>query len=478
MDAITHVSVRMYRLGTGDCFILKFFSGDDPKFKMMIDCGTWSGSEDYLTPFIKDLKDYVENHIDILVITHEHKDHVHGFDVCEQLFINDFQVDQVWMGWTENEKDSVVQKWQNDYGQKKKALAIAAERLAGTLNDVNYKAILEKEFVGNNLLGYHANFSAAVNGFNELHNSVKEGEYVGGLKGMKIVKETIGAGKISYHHPGDIIEKIPGLEDVKFYILGPPKSWDKAKVQSGKKGETYDHNKKLAECESFAAAVLGNESANGGLPFDDAYFTDSHSYKSYNREPWRKIDYDWLNSIGNFALRVNSITNNLSLAFAIEIGGKILLFPGDAEYGSWESWHDITWDIPSKKKDTKHFTEDILNRTVFYKVAHHLSHNGTAQRLGMEMMVHPDLVAMATLDYDIISDGWKGTMPNKNLIKELLKRTKGRLIVMNDKDIPFDGTKLDKVIAREQNKMTANELSAFKDNYNSHEYYHDFKVEI
>ena len=133
------------------------------------------------------------------------------------------------------------------------------------------------------------------------------------------------------------------------------------------------------------------------------------------------------------------MTNNLSLALAIEFedSGRVMLFPGDAEYGSWASWHKINWTEPSRTPG-KHLTEDLLNRTVFYKVAHHLSHNGTAQRLGLEMMKDPDLAAMATLDYSVISSGWTTTMPNRAILAELLTRTKGRLMVMNEKDLFFD----------------------------------------
>ena len=126
---------------------------------------------------------------------------------------------------------------------------------------------------------------------------------------------------------------------------------------------------------------------------------------------------------------MNSLTNNLSLVLAIQFeeSGKVMLFPGDAELGSWESWHDIEWNDSLPGEDVA--TEELLNNTVFYKVAHHVSHNGTAQSIGLEMMEHPDLIAMATLNYDVISNGWKTTMPNRAIVKELLERTKGRTIV-------------------------------------------------
>jgi hypothetical protein len=124
------------------------------------------------------------------------------------------------------------------------------------------------------------------------------------------------------------------------------------------------------------------------------------------------------------------------LVLAIEFieSGKVLLFPGDAEIGSWISWQKIDW--LSKGFAIK--TEDLLKRTVFYKVAHHLSHNGTAKANGLDMMTHPSLVAMATLDYDVISNGWKSTMPNRLIVKDLLEKTKGRVLITNEKGLFYD----------------------------------------
>ena len=76
--------------------------------------------------------------------------------------------------------------------------------------------------------------------------------------------------------------------------------------------------------------------------------------------------------------------------------------------------------------------EDLLNRTVFYKVGHHLSYNGTALEKGINMMEDPDLVAMATLDRKRISEKWKTTMPNKYLVDDLIKRCKGKVFIMDE----------------------------------------------
>ena len=76
----TRVSIRMYCIGTGDCFIIKFFNTTGRPFTMMIDCGSCRGDKDWFGEYVKDLATYVEKTIDLLVITHEHTDHVSGFE--------------------------------------------------------------------------------------------------------------------------------------------------------------------------------------------------------------------------------------------------------------------------------------------------------------------------------------------------------------------------------------------------------------
>jgi hypothetical protein len=485
---ITHCDVRMYRMGTGDCFVLKFFTDKINTFKMMIDCGVWTGSKEFLSEFVTDMLDYVDYHVDILVVTHEHKDHVSVFDTCKDLFESPkkFKVDKVWMGWTENEGLKAVKKWKKEYGQKNKALALAAKKINSIVKDKKQiqKILLESE--GERKLKSQESLSHGLNNFVELHSTVNSlGEYVGGLKGMDFVKNNLGKGKIEYFNPGNILSEIEGLIGIKFFIFGPPKSYDSINAESGGAGESYDHNKVLKENNSFANALLSgtNDESSNNSPFDSKYFEENESgldYYNTKKLEWRKIDNEWLNSAGELALRMNSLTNNLSLAFAIEFedSRKVMLFPGDAEYGSWASWHQINWAEKGVNKDI-HLTEDLLNRTVFYKVAHHLSHNGTAQRLGLEMMTSKELAAMATLDYDVISSTWKNTMPNKAILKELVQRTKGKLMILNEDNLYYDSKEkvlLGKRIIEEQKKMNKKESSYFKKYFISEPLYLQYTV--
>lgn len=75
------------------------------------------------------------------------------------------------------------------------------------------------------------------------------------------------------------------------------------------------------------------------------------------------------------------------LAIAIELveSGKVLLFPGDAQFGNWNSWKRLKWTIQLADGTSKEvLIDDLLKRTVFYKVGHHGSHNATLRKSGLK----------------------------------------------------------------------------------------------
>lgn len=485
-EKITQAKVRMYRMGTGDCFIVKFFAAEKEKFTMMIDCGVWRRSSDELRPYMEDLKVYVNGKVDLLIITHEHVDHVSVFDLCKDVFTKNFEVKKVWMAWTEDDSLAEIDKWKKDHGEKKKALKRAVEKLNSIVGNSGFQANIRLSANGQYVLKAKESFVETLAGFAELHMGSDLRPYKGLLEGMRVVKEEIGKGKIEFLYPGDVIREIPGLEGLKFYVMGPPRGWDSIALEGGGEGESYRHNNELKGIDAFAASVLSTpDNLSAILPFDERFETvDPQDVGLYtdSKNSWRKIEEDWLMSAGSLALRVNSMTNNQSLVLAIEAedSKKVMLFPGDAEFGSWASWHKIDWKGLAGPKKI-HYTQDLLNRTVFYKIAHHMSHNGTAQRQGLEMMTDPELTAMATLDYNSIAPAWKNTMPNRAMLKELLIRTKGRLIIMNEENLFYDFNEkeplTDKIKAARL-KMTTQELESFQKNFKTDEKHRYFELTI
>ena len=62
-------------------------------------------------------------HLDVLVATHEHWDHVSGFEPAKNWF-KDFRIDKVWLAWTEDPDNATARKLRHDRAQKLAALWI------------------------------------------------------------------------------------------------------------------------------------------------------------------------------------------------------------------------------------------------------------------------------------------------------------------------------------------------------------------
>ena len=107
----------------------------------------------------------------------------------------------------------------------------------------------------------------------------------------------------------------------------------------------------------------------------------------------------------------------------------MILLPGDAQSGNWMGWHkpDVMKEL---KKDGGKDTEDLLRDTIFYKVGHHGSHNGTASHSGLDFVKNKDLVAFMPLVQNKVPKEWGGAknFPAKKLYGVLIEKTRGRLV--------------------------------------------------
>ncbi len=431
---------------------------------MLIDCGSCQGTPQEFRPYVENLAEWVKPEgVDLLVVTHEHNDHVNGFAKCRDLF-EDMDIRLAWFAWTENPNDpsgraqDLLDKRQRMRQGLANALA-QAER--------NYATIEASQPTDFNKPATFAAMAAFRNGLLTLAeinlNQDAHSQGSAHLPGMKAIEEILKnkGVPVQYLSPGSSLS-FPQLPGVTFHVLGPP--LDKQYIyKEGKEGrDVYNRNYSFGEgiLAMNALAKLGEPLTEDDLPFASEYVLDPtdldatighhnllnvkparraasliDDYRSPQNE-WRTIEHEWLYTAGSLAIRLNSHINNTSLALAIEFGpgGKVMLLPGDAEYGSWESWHLIRkWEKAGQ--DGKPLVEDLLNRTVFYKVSHHLSYNGTALAKGIEMMNSPQLSTMVTLDRTRIASKWKTTMPNKKLLAELITRCQGRCFIMNEAEI-------------------------------------------
>jgi hypothetical protein len=193
----------------------------------------------------------------------------------------------------------------------------------------------------------------------------------------------------------------------------------------------------------FEFDKVGKAFAEDRFPFAEDYrlIASSDRSKKFFRDmyystknDWRKIDYKWLSMAEDLAIKMNNHTNNSSLVLAIELSknGKVLLFPGDAQVGSWLGWSDLTWTVDGETVTS----DDLLARTVFYKVGHHGSHNATLRNKGLEKMNSPELTAMIPVDETFAKEdqNWKH-IPSEPLLDRLKEKCRNR-VIRSDQPLP------------------------------------------
>jgi len=473
-ELVDQIVLRMYRIGTGDCFTLQFKKKGVVSFNMMIDCGSCKGDSAYFSGFVEKINADLKGKIDLLVISHEHLDHIIGFSRAQAEF-DKLQIGQVWVGWTEDPTNTLAADLKKKYGKNVGALKSAISKMNGFIDDPDYADKFGGEFGMAQTLDAKKNFSASLKESLELYQEplpVKGGagqtemsramDYV-----LKVLSAKSGQPPF-YCKPGAPVPTMPGTEGIRFYVLGPPQDEAALKTEVTK-DDVYDRKTAFVDNLGFDTALAGSLDEDS-LPFLNCFALDpgakTQAYEKYFGQAdnkYRNIDCDWLNYAGSLAIRLEKYINNTSLVLAIEFieSGKVLLFPGDAQSGNWESWHDpkLNWTIQKNGQEVTVVAKDLLKRTVFYKVGHHLSHNGTASRSGLDLMESPELVSVATLDYNHINTIWKNTMPSPGVLSTLISKTKGRVFRIDD------GLIATPEALAERAKFSKAEADAFKDSY-------------
>lgn len=488
------VYVRMYRAldagvpgqgMLGDCFLLRLVQGDRASH-ILIDCGILLGSdkaEPRMQAIAAHIVETTRGVLDLLVVTHEHWDHISGFAQAANVFLatpdttpgtESLQIANLWMGWTEKDGDPQVEQLRARFNKLGFALNALAEKIGAAGNAGAAPAVTLQGFRG------------------PQDNGAKR------LKGRDILKLLKRKSKAppAFLEPGTVLPTptaLPGAPSLRAYVLGPPRNEKLLFKDSPTKSapETYGADLRLSddllryaessdaaaagvitpfaphyctlkahalrqaigdrddEDEEGAAASAGDRAGQTPPTLDgDAAWVAEHYYGYTPPDPARtktrrdraleavrkrrRIDDDWLGAAGPLALKLDSDTNNTSLALAFDLpDGSAMVFAADAQVGNWLSWHSHSYRDETGRV---HSAEQILNRTRFYKVGHHGSHNATLNDLGLAMMKRDDLVAAIPTDEAFGKKqgrgGWQ--MPNPGVKAALMGSTRGR-ILRNDR---------------------------------------------
>ena len=455
--SVNDVTIRMYCQGLGDCFLLTF-PGEERPVRVLIDCGVIIGTADAakkMQQVVADIATETAGHIDLLVVTHEHWDHISGFVQARELFEQQLKFDHVWLAWTENSRDQRARELRKQRDQRVETTRRSLAQLQGMLksaslasaeegDDSSAMDALSEVSAARQVLSFFgpepAGVTLAADG-GVIDPAAKSGSTSDAMN-------WVNSRATRFCEPGEQLA-LPGSA-VRVYVLGPPRD-ERIFKDAPRKGKDEAYEFK-ANRLSFDAALENRLSGMGLQPNDspfewqyqisteeartDGFFREHYGFEDdplgASAPAWQRIEYAWLEGANRLALKLDSDTNNTSLALAFELtDGRTLIFPGDAQIGNWQSWGDVEFHDERQQPLTV-TSQDLLGRAVLYKVGHHGSHNATLKSGGLEAMTSGRLSAMIPVNEVMAHSkrppktGWK--MPFDPLYAELLRRTGGQVL--------------------------------------------------
>lgn len=327
-----HVTVRMYNVGFGDAFLLVF---PDPEKRVLIDCGMHLAGpgprkmEDVVTSILEDISDGGDARIDVVVCTHRHHDHISGFADPRW---KDVEVGEVWMPWTEDPRDPAARRIRERQAHLAAALSAA-------------------------LAGVEGNSPAAILAANSSTND----------KAMRMLHSGFGGDPPRRFLPADesVVSDLPckALKSarVRVRVLGPSRDEKVIRDMDPPSGAAYlrftGEDGAADEFQPFANDWMLSSQAVA-LDDDLKHLLLSGKERSTIR---RAAEGDLFGA----AVALEKAINGTSLVLCFDCGGARLLFPADAQWGTWK-----------RMLDDGEATA-LIERVNLLKVGHHGSHNAT-----------------------------------------------------------------------------------------------------
>jgi hypothetical protein len=350
----------MYNVGFGDCFLLFFPVPNDRPRKVLIDCGVHFAGVNPNAPIkaiveqvVKDVTEDGTPIIDLVIATHRHQDHVEGFS---QPLWQTVEVREVWMPWTEDYRDEQARKILESQSTKAEKLGLVLDRLLAAPQrfGLNARKVTELQM----LKAFSANSLSNTQAMATLHEGFKGGKkiprrYLPFKKREKNSFEPDVLPGVTVHVMG------PSHDPEVIRDMDPPGNEQWLRLMEDRLAPNPRLHRPFAEGWARALADL--------TPEDPL------------RELLSRSELEVLESIGegtefSVAVKLEKAVNGTSLMMMFEMGKARLLFPGDAQNGTWKvAMADSEW-------------RTLLTETNFYKVGHHGSHNATPKEFVYDML--------------------------------------------------------------------------------------------
>jgi beta-lactamase superfamily II metal-dependent hydrolase len=325
--------VRLFDVGLGDCIYCRIpkAHADGRDFHILIDCGTLS-STSYLQAAIEKLKPSLplikgKRRIDLLVVTHEHKDHMTGFGMD---LWGDLSFGAIWMNAAMDPNHPEAKK-------HKKLHAFAAESMA--------QALRLNLALGPELAEFASAMALNKNAMNTLRVTLPQAS---GIKPTYVHADSTKA-ELALPLAGAAVAVLAPEKDIDFFYLGD------------------EGDPSLRHALGFIKTGLPSvEAAVPEAPVESATNLDAGDF--------RQLRSRMLSTALAFAQLDGKVCNNTSVVLLITWKKKRLLFVGDAEWDAAFkkgakgncSWN-VIWNLRKKQ----------LGPLAFYKIGHHGSVNAT-----------------------------------------------------------------------------------------------------
>ena len=409
------LDIRTYNVGFGDCFLLSFDYGKESKH-VLIDFGSTAPPEsidDFQVAVANDIAEVTGGELHAVVATHRHKDHISGFatskgkgsgDIIRKLADKGEAV--IIQPWTEDpeaptdatgprkgvtSRKAFVQQLDNMHRFAESVL-IEAKRMKPADLDADppdpapktgtpaaARAAGDRTMGGDDDDGDEARLEPAnldMAGTTASKRLTNKLAFIGedNVKNLSAVKNLMAMGKThEYAFFGatkvkSALEKI--LPGVKVHLLGPPTIDQYDKIQ---KQRSRDPNEFWQLRQKFWGMQAANvERTVGGRVkplFPKAKTIPPGKQPRQSRWFVRRLRGARAKQLLELVLIMDEAMNNTSVILLFEVGGKKLLFPGDAQIENWEF-------ALGQEKILK-----LLAEVDYYKVGHHGSLNATPKTL-------------------------------------------------------------------------------------------------
>lgn len=344
------LEIRTFNVGFGDCFLLSFVYSDERRH-ILIDCGSMKypeGQKGLMKKVAEAIRDETSGKLQVMVVTHRHKDHLSGFNSSGSgNILESLAPDMLVQPWTEDP----------DIPEDAREPATQSEAHRKRLSFMNMVAASVAESSGAKARQHLADVDRA---------KFKRLQFLGedNISNKKAITRLIRIGEQEncqaiYAHADMRLNLTDILPGVEIDILGPPTPEQHEAVDR----QRSRHEDEFWQLHAVAAANLSNTK---GDPFPDHPNVQTGIDTKWFCHRLKGLELDRLYQIVRI---LDDAMNNTSLILLIRSGDKSFLFPGDAQFENWE----YTLNNPEMMEK--------LSSVDVYKVGHHGSLNATPKTL-------------------------------------------------------------------------------------------------